>query len=90
MLEDNSEKLEADEYEEIHSEEVDRVIETLATLIESVESETIGEYLQEVSDKIFELVYDEEDMELEEEETDELEDEEYELDEEDDDEAMAA
>jgi hypothetical protein len=98
MTEDQSEELEVEEYEEIHSDEVDRVVETIAKLMESVQSETISDYLEEASNKIFELVYDEEDVELEGEETDELEDEvdedddseECEVDEDDEDEAIAA
>jgi hypothetical protein len=96
MLEDQIEELETEEFEVIHSDEVDRVVEQLAKLMESVESETIGDYLEETSNKIFELVYDEEDEEIDGEEaaeleSDEDEDEEYEVDEEDDeDEALAA
>ena len=88
MLDNQNEELETEEFEEIHSDEVDRVVEKLAELMESVESETIGDYLEEASNKIFELVYDEDDVEVAEDETDVLEGEEdeyeeYEIDEDD-------
>ena len=57
----------AEEFEEITSEEVDRVVESLETLAESVTSENIRTYLEDVTNTIYELVYDE---------TDEVEDEE--------------
>jgi len=48
------------EYEEITSEEVDRVLESLTNLLETVESETIHEYLEEAYNQVFSLVYEEE------------------------------
>ena len=48
----------ADEYEEISSTEVDRVIQTLETLIQSVSSENIRAYLDEAADNIYSLIYD--------------------------------
>ena len=52
-----------DEYEEISSEEVDRVVETLEQLTESVSSENIRTYLEDVTNTIYTLVYDEEEGE---------------------------
>lgn len=51
-----------DEYEEISSDEVDRVVEALDQLIESVESENVAAYLEECSNHILALVYDETDL----------------------------
>lgn len=45
------------EYEEIDSDEVDRVVAALEQLMESVQSETIQSYLAEAVDSIFYLVY---------------------------------
>ena len=58
--------------EEISSDEVDRVLETLSNLMENVESETIHEYLEESYNHIFSLVYEDEEAsaEVEEEEDD--------------------
>lgn len=46
------------EYEEITSEEVDRVVATLESLIGSVSSETIKSFLEECSTNVYYLVYD--------------------------------
>jgi len=46
-----------DEYEEITSEEVDRVITGLEALMGQTKSENIRAYLEEAADQIFELVY---------------------------------
>lgn len=51
----------SDQYEEITSDEVDRVIQALGSLIESVSSENIKSYLEDAINNIFLLVYDEED-----------------------------
>lgn len=45
------------EYEEINSEEVDRVVAALETLMESVSSETIRAALENASNEIYYLVY---------------------------------
>jgi hypothetical protein len=45
------------DYEEITSEEVDRVIEALEKLMAQTSSENIRAYLEEAADNIFELVY---------------------------------
>ncbi len=50
-----------EEYEEISSEEVDRVVDALDRLIESVQSENIKHYLEEAASNIYYLVYEEED-----------------------------
>jgi hypothetical protein len=51
------------EYEEICSDEVDRIVQALEGLMNSVESENIRAYLEEAADNIFSLVYDEADFE---------------------------
>ena len=50
----------SDEYEEISSEEVDRVVEALDRLMEGVQSENIKHYLEEAASNIYYLVYEEE------------------------------
>ncbi|NIP85552.1 MAG: hypothetical protein GTO03_08300 [Planctomycetales bacterium] len=63
--------------EEISSEEVDRVLETLSDLMQNVESESVHEYLEEAYNGIFALIYEEEenavDTEDEEDDQDEAE-----------------
>ncbi|MEX2287264.1 MAG: hypothetical protein WD648_09260 [Planctomycetaceae bacterium] len=49
-----------DEYEEISSDEVDRIVEALEALIDSTASVNIQTYLEEALNNIFYLVYDEE------------------------------
>jgi hypothetical protein len=49
-----------DEYEEITSDEVDRVVEELERLMESVQSENIKSYIEEAINDIFFLVYENE------------------------------
>ena len=46
-----------DEYEEITSEEVDRVIAGLEALMNQTKSENVRAYLEEAADQIFDLVY---------------------------------
>ena len=61
MSEDSQFRLtNSDEYEEISSEEVDRVVEALDRLIEGVQSENIKHYLEEAASNIYYLVYEEE------------------------------
>ena len=48
----------SDEYEEISSAEVDRVIQALEALMQSVSSENIRAYLDEAADNIYSLIYD--------------------------------
>jgi hypothetical protein len=52
-----------DEYEEITSDEVDRVVEALDDLMESTDSLNIRAYLEEAAANIFALVYDGDDLE---------------------------
>ncbi|QDV49017.1 hypothetical protein [Gimesia fumaroli] len=59
MSEENEEQ-----FEEITSEEVDRVVAQLETLIESTDSENIRSYLEEAMNEIYYLVYEEEEEEL--------------------------
>ncbi len=47
----------SDEYEEISSDEVDRVIQALESLMQSVSSENIRAYLDESADNIYSLIY---------------------------------
>lgn len=51
----------SEEYEEISSEEVDRVIAALELLGESISSETIKSMIEGVSNEIYYLVYEDED-----------------------------
>jgi predicted dinucleotide-utilizing enzyme len=67
-LSDDSEELEEEEYEEITSEEVDSVVGQLETIIESVSSENIKSHLEEALNSIYFLVYDEDDLEDEDDE----------------------
>lgn len=55
--------IEGDEYEEISSEEVDRVVGLLEELMGMVQSQNIRDYLEEASSNIYYLVYDEEEGE---------------------------
>jgi DNA-binding transcriptional regulator GbsR (MarR family) len=52
---------ENEEFEEITSDEVDRVVEQLEKLMETVSSENIKSYLEEAVNNIFFLMYDDED-----------------------------
>ena len=56
-FEENAEYEEIEE--EINSDEVDRVLESLTSIMEKVESETIHEVLDETYNQIFGLVYEE-------------------------------
>lgn len=49
-----------DEFEEIDSDEVDRVVSFLDSLIEGVRSENIKHFLEEASSNIYFLVYEDE------------------------------
>lgn len=50
-----------EEYEEITSDEVDRVVEQLERLMETVDSENIKSHLEDAIKNIFFLVYEDED-----------------------------
>ena len=52
----------SEEYEEITSDEVDSVVETLEQLADSVTSENIRFYLEEACQRIYELIYDDEQL----------------------------
>jgi hypothetical protein len=52
-----------EEFEEITSDEVDRVVEQLEGLIETVGSENIRYYLEEAVNTIYALIYDDADDE---------------------------
>ena len=49
-----------DEYEEITSEEVDRVVGSLEALIDTVSSENVKAYLDEALNGIYYLIYEDE------------------------------
>ena len=68
MSEEIENQIDDQEFEEISSDEVDRVVETLDNLIESVSSENIKHYLEEASSSIYYLVYEDSDEEMAEEE----------------------
>ena len=57
--------IDGEEYEEISSEEVDRVVGLLEELMGMVQSQNIRDYLEEASANIYYLVYDEEDGDAE-------------------------
>ena len=63
QLESEEEPDSEEEFEEITSDEVDRVIETLEKLVENVESENIRAHLENAVNEIFYLVYNDEDLE---------------------------
>ncbi len=52
----------SDDYEEISSEEVDRVVEALDRLIAGIQSENIKHYLEEAASNVYYLVYEDETM----------------------------
>jgi len=54
-----------DDFEEITSDEVDRVVESLEQLLETVQSENIRAYLEEAMNNVYFLVYEEDDEEME-------------------------
>jgi len=66
--------------EEVSSEEVDRVLEALSAVMEGLESEAVYEHLEVAYNKIFGLIYEEEDVATDDEDED-FDDEEYEVDE---------
>lgn len=49
------------EYEEVSSDEVDNVVASLENLMETVDSETIKDMLEECLNSIYYLVYEDED-----------------------------
>lgn len=67
--------IDTDEFEEINSEEVDRIVGVIEELLPTIESENVKSLLEEAMNNIYYLVYDEEDEELEDEDGEVLEDE---------------
>lgn len=65
MSEETVDQSDDQEFEEICSDEVDRVVEVLDGLIEKIQSENIKHFLEEASSNIYYLVYEDEDEELE-------------------------
>ncbi|QDU80395.1 hypothetical protein Pla110_21240 [Polystyrenella longa] len=63
MMSELIDPVEEENFEEISSDEVDRVVSNLETLAETVESENIRAYLEDAINNIYYLVYDEEDLE---------------------------
>ncbi len=57
MAEIRNAQVQGDEYEEITSEDVDRIIAGLEALMGQTKSENIRAYLEEAADQIFDLVY---------------------------------
>ncbi|MAT14371.1 MAG: hypothetical protein CMJ46_03780 [Planctomyces sp.] len=62
-MSDQINSAEEENFEEISSDEVDRVVSNLEALAETVESENIRCYLEEAMNSIYYLVYDDEDFE---------------------------
>jgi hypothetical protein len=58
----NAQSSPGDEYEEITSDEVDRVVGALESLMETVESENIRSYIEEAVNSIYYLIYEDEDL----------------------------
>ncbi|MEZ6048799.1 MAG: hypothetical protein R3C11_25110 [Planctomycetaceae bacterium] len=63
MSEEQFDETDEEGFEEISSDEVDRIVGSLESLAESVESENIRSYLEEAIHNIYYLVYDDEDLE---------------------------
>jgi hypothetical protein len=60
---DMADELDGQEYEEITSDEVDRVVEQLEALVDTVQSENIKTYLEDAINSIFFLVYEDDSAE---------------------------
>ena len=65
MSEETQSQTDDQEFEEINSDEVDRVVDVLDNLIEGVDSDNIKHYLEEASSNIYYLVYEDSDSESE-------------------------
>lgn len=65
MSEETIGQTEDQEFEEISSDEVDRVVDVLDNLIESVDSDNIKHYLEEASSNVYYLVYEDSEEEAE-------------------------
>ena len=57
MSEEIIDQVEENDFEEICSDEVDRVVEILDGLIENIQSENVKHFLEEASSSIYYLVY---------------------------------
>ena len=57
MSEEIIDQAEENEFEEICSDEVDRIVEVLDGLIENIQSENVKHFLEEASSSIYYLVY---------------------------------
>ena len=60
-IEQTDAAVDGDDFEEITSDEVDRVVTSLEQLIESVDSENIRTHLEDAMNGVYYLVYDEDD-----------------------------
>ena len=65
MSEEMQSQTDDQEFEEISSDEVDRVVDVLDNLIEGIDSDNIKHYLEEASSNIYYLVYEDSDSEVE-------------------------
>lgn len=65
MSEETVSQTDDQEFEEISSDEVDRIVEVLDRLIEGVDSDNIKHYLEEASSNIYYLVYEDSEEETE-------------------------
>lgn len=65
MSEETTSQTDDQEFEEISSDEVDRVVDVLDRLIEGVDSDNIKHYLEEASSNIYYLVYEDSEDETE-------------------------
>jgi len=65
MSEEIQSQTDDQEFEEISSDEVDRVVDVLDNLIEGIDSENIKHYLEEASSNIYYLVYEDSEAEVE-------------------------
>lgn len=65
MSEESIEQADEQDFEEICSDEVDRVVDVLDGLIENVQSENVKHFLEEASSNIYYLVYEDEEADEE-------------------------
>ena len=65
MSEETVEQAEEHDFEEICSDEVDRVVEVLDGLIENIQSENVKHFLEEASSNVYYLVYEDEEADEE-------------------------
>lgn len=74
MSEETQSQTDEQDFEEINSDEVDRVVDVLDNLIEGVDSDNIKHYLEEASSNIYYLVYEDSEGEAAAESSDDVED----------------